>query len=58
MARRRDVRGWNAKSDTPFSFVSCQAWVRKDHPLRSNRQIVDEGADCSVAGIRKAVRQT
>ena len=34
--------GWDTRSDTLFSYVSCEARVPKDHPLRPIRQIVDE----------------
>ena len=36
------MRGWNVKSDALFSYVSCEARVPKDHPLRPIRQIVDK----------------
>jgi transposase len=36
------MRGWDARSDTLFSYVSCEERVPKDHPLRPIRQIVDE----------------
>ena len=36
------MRGWDAKSEALFSYVSCAARVPKDHPLRSIRRIVDE----------------
>ena len=36
------MRGWDARSDALFSYVSCEARVPKDHPLRPIRQIVDE----------------
>jgi hypothetical protein len=36
------MRGWDARSDALFSYVSCEARVPKDHPLRSIRRIVDE----------------
>jgi transposase len=36
------MRGWDARSDTLFSYVSCEARVPKDHPLRPIRRIVDE----------------
>jgi transposase len=36
------MRGWDAKSDALFSYVSCEARVPKDHALRSVRRIVDE----------------
>jgi transposase len=35
------MRGWDAKSEALFSYVSCEARVPKDHPLRPIRQIVD-----------------
>jgi transposase len=36
------MRGWDARSDALFSYVSCEARVPKDHPLRPIRRIVDE----------------
>ena len=36
------MRGWDAKSEALFSYVSCEARVPEDHPLRPIRQIVDE----------------
>src|ERR1700731_906661 len=36
------MRGWDARSEALFSYVSCEAWVPKDHPLRRIRQIVDK----------------
>ena len=36
------MRGWDAKGDTLFSYVSCEKRVPKDHPLRPIRRIVDE----------------
>src|SRR5215469_4928608 len=36
------MRGWDVKSDALFSYVSCEARVPKDHPLRPIRRIVDE----------------
>src|SRR5262249_23450250 len=38
----RPMRGWDAKSDALFSYVSCEARVPKDHPLRPIRRMVDE----------------
>jgi len=32
------MRGWDARSDALFSYVSCEARVPKDHPLRPIRQ--------------------
>ena len=36
------MRGWDARSEVLFSYVSCEARVPKDHPLRSILRIVDE----------------
>ena len=36
------MRGWDAKSEGLFSYVSCEARVPSDHPLRPIRKIVDE----------------
>ena len=36
------MRGWDERSDALFSYVSCEARVPKDHPLRPIRQIVDK----------------
>src|SRR6266850_8034931 len=36
------MRGWDARSDALFSYVSCETRVPKDHPLRPIRQIVDQ----------------
>ena len=36
------MRGRDARSDALFSYVSCEARVPKDHPLRLIRQIVDD----------------
>jgi transposase len=36
------MRGWDARSEALFSYLSCEARVPKDHPLRPIRQIVDE----------------
>src|ERR1700758_1734166 len=38
----RPMRGWDERSDALFSYVSCEARVPKDHPVRPIRQIVDE----------------
>src|SRR5437588_12115118 len=38
----RPMRGWDVRSDALFSYVSCEARVPKDHPLRAIRRIVDE----------------
>src|SRR5438132_9525057 len=36
------MRAWDERSDALFSYVSCEALVPKDHPLRPIRRIVDE----------------
>jgi transposase len=36
------MRGGDVRSSALFSYVSCEARVPKDHPLRPIRQIVDE----------------
>ena len=36
------MRGWDAKIEALFSYVSCEARVPRDHPLRPIRRIVDE----------------
>ena len=36
------MRGWDVKSEALFSYLSCEARVPKDHPLRPIRRIVDE----------------
>ena len=36
------MRGWDARSEALFSYVSCEARVPKDHPLRPIQRIVDE----------------
>ena len=35
------MRGEDGASEGLFSYVSCSAWVPKDHPLRSIRRLVD-----------------
>jgi hypothetical protein len=36
------MRGGDVKSEALFSYVSCEARVPPDHPLRPIRKIVDE----------------
>jgi hypothetical protein len=31
------MRGWDARSEALFSYLSCEARVPKDHPLRPIR---------------------
>jgi hypothetical protein len=39
------VRGSDEKSDALFSYVSCEARVPEDHPLRAVRMIVVEALE-------------
>ena len=39
------MRGTDVKSEGLFSYVSCEARVPADHPLRSMRVIVDEALE-------------
>jgi len=47
------MRGWDERSDALFSYVSCEARVPKDHPLRPIRRIVDEALTALSAGFEK-----
>jgi transposase len=47
------MRGWDAKSEALFSYVSCEARVSQDHPLRPIRQIVDEALGALSAEFEK-----
>ena len=39
------MRGEDGQSGTLFSYVSCEARVPSDHPLRLIRAVVDEALD-------------
>src|SRR5579863_6295264 len=39
------MRGGDGRSDQLFSYVSCEARVPADHPLRAIRMIVDEALE-------------
>jgi hypothetical protein len=39
------MRGGGLRTDSLFSYVSCEAWVPEDHPLRPIRTIVDGALD-------------
>ena len=39
------MRGGDVRTDGLFSYVSCEARVPKDHPLRPIRAIVDEALE-------------
>ena len=47
------MRGWDERSDALFSYVSCEARVPKDHPLRPIRRIVDEALTALSPGLEK-----
>jgi len=47
------MRGWDERSDALFSYVSCEARVPKDHPLRPIRRIVDEALTALSPGFEK-----
>ena len=39
------MRGEDVRSEALFSYVSCEARVPLDHPLRSIRAVVDEALE-------------
>ena len=43
------MRGWDAKTEALFSYVSCEARVPSEHPLRPIRKIVDEALEALSA---------
>jgi hypothetical protein len=45
MAGVMAMRGSDERSEGLFSYVSCEARVPADHPLRSIRAIVDEALE-------------
>jgi hypothetical protein len=45
------MRGWDERSDARFTYVSCEAQVPKDHPLRPIQRICKRGVGGSVAGM-------
>ena len=47
------MRGWDERSDALFSYVSCEARVPKNHPLRPIRRIVDEGLGALTGEFEK-----
>lgn len=47
------MRGGDAKTEALFSYVSCEARVPLDHPLRPIRQIVDEALVALSAEFEK-----
>ena len=48
------MRGGDVKSEALFSYVSCEARVPLDHPLRPIQKIVDE----ALARARGTPRQS
>jgi transposase len=49
----RPMRGGDVRSEALFSYVSCEARVPLDHPLRPIRKIVDEGLAALSAEFEK-----
>jgi transposase len=47
------MRGWDARTEGLFSYVSCEARVPSDHPLRPIRKIVDEALGALSAEFEK-----
>jgi transposase len=47
------MRGWDVKTEGLFSYVSCEARVPSDHPLRPIRKIVDEALGALSAEFEK-----
>jgi transposase len=47
------MRGWDVKTEGLFSYVSCEARVPSDHPLRSIGKIVDEALGALSAEFEK-----
>jgi transposase len=47
------MRGWDVRSEALFSYVSCEARVPKDHPLRPIRRIVDEALEALSAEFER-----
>jgi len=47
------MRGGDVKSEALFSYVSCEARVPLDHPLRPIRKIVDEALGALSAEFEK-----
>jgi transposase len=47
------MRGGDVRSEALFSYVSCEARVPLDHPLRPIRKIVDEGLAALSAEFEK-----
>ena len=50
------MRGWDARSERLFSYLSCEARVPSDHPLRPIQKIVD-GAENSHQAMRRRERK-
>ena len=47
------MRGGDARTETLFSYVSCEARVPLDHPLRPIRKIVDAALGALTAEFEK-----
>jgi len=51
--RGAEMRGPDERSDGLFSYVSCEARVPADHPLRAVRAIVDEALEVLSAELER-----
>ena len=47
------MRGFDARAEALFSYVSCEARVPRDHPLRPIQKIVDEVLSALTAEFEK-----
>jgi len=47
------MRGADVRTDSLFSYVSCEARVPQEHPLRAIRAIVDEALEVLSAEFEK-----
>ena len=54
---REGMRGEDQQQNQMFSYLSPETRVRKDHPLRAIRAMVDEVLSQLVATVRQHVRQ-
>lgn len=52
------MRGLDEQNAELFSYVSCEARVPSDHPLRAIRMIVDEALEVLSADFRKLYSST
>jgi hypothetical protein len=51
------MRGEDASAASLFSYVSCEARVAVDHPLRAIRRSVDEALECCRRPLPSCIRR-